>query len=194
MTYFAGSCFTGGRVVAVVASVVLLAACGSEADRGAVPATTSAPAADTAEEGAPAAADTADKAPTHIGTVTQSSSACTLEADETLLRAGPVTLAVVNETDGLAFFSMGRLGEGSTYDQLDAYIQEDRELAEAGEPGLGHPMFLAALFQSPRLEAGASGTMELRVSEGTYGIVCLQTFEGWPGPRPFAVVGPLEVE
>ena len=99
----------------------------------------------------------------------------------------------MNETDALAAFHMWRIADGYTYDQLAAHIVEERRLAEAGEPGLGHPFFVGDLIEIV-LQARESGTMVGTVRSGTYGIVCIRMFQQTGKPRPFGVIGPVEVQ
>lgn len=130
--------------------------------------------------------------PTQIGTVRVSASECTLDLVDGPINPGLVTITAVNETDARAMFDMWRITEGSTYEQLARYIKKERRLAEAGDPGLGHPWFVADLIRVG-LGPGESGALVGTVISGTWGIVCIRKFER-SGIRPFALVGPVEVE
>jgi len=136
--------------------------------------------------------NTPQPGPVHVGTVAQSPTECTLDAITGPIPAGPIVLSATNETDDFVVFDMWRIVGNRTYEEFAAYIQADRELAEAGEAGLDHPGYVAN-YIGIELQAGESGALEGTVVPGTYAIVCIRMFPQVGEPRPFALVGPLEV-
>ncbi len=132
--------------------------------------------------------------PTQVGTVSVSASECTLDLVDEPINPGLVAFTAVNQTDGRAMFDMWRITEGFTYEQLARHIDKERRLAEAGQPGLGHPSFVEDLsLIRVGLGPGESGALVGTVFPGTWGVVCIRKFER-AGIRPFALVGPVEVE
>jgi hypothetical protein len=89
---------------------------------------------------------------------------------------------------------MWRILDGHTYEELAAHVSQERALAEAGKPGLGHPDFLADLIEvvvaTPGQSASATGTLQT----ATYGFVCARQSESAGEPRPFTTIGPIEVK
>ena len=135
---------------------------------------------------------TATVGPTHIGTVTQSPSECTLDAVDGPISTGRVSFNAVNDTAVFAGFDMWRIAEGHSYEELAAAIQEARRNAEAGGAVISHPEYLSGLIQV-QLQPGESKVMAGRVQPGTYAIVCIRMFEQVGEPRPFSILGPIEV-
>lgn len=139
----------------------------------------------------------AETAPIHLGTLTQSDSECVLEAVEGPIGAGPATIRIVNDTEEEAEFHLWRVSGGRTYEELEAHIEEERRVAEAGEPAIGAPSDIAGLVDRISVPVGES-EQTVGLMAGTHGIVCFRQHEalvedehgGW---RPDALVGPLEV-
>jgi len=136
--------------------------------------------------------ETATPSPAYLGTVTLSPSECSLEAAGGPIAAGRVSVTARNDTNDLAVFHMWRIADGHTFEEFAGYIAEERQLAERGEPGLGHPGFVEDLIETV-LEAGEAGTITGAVRAGTYAIVCIPMFPQAGEPRPFGIVGPVEV-
>jgi hypothetical protein len=142
---------------------------------------------------APPAIPTSSPGPLDLGTVSQSSTDCSLDESKSPYRAGPVVLTATNGTEDVAAFDMWRIVGNRSYDEFAEHIQADRELAESGQPGLDHPGYVANLI-TIELQAGETGTMEGIVVPGTYAIVCIRMFPQVGEPRPFSLIGPLIVE
>jgi hypothetical protein len=130
-----------------------------------------------------------------LGTVALADGACALDPQPGVVPGGRVELVAANRTEWPAAFDMWRIAEGHTFAELEAHIEAERERAEAGQPGLGHPGFVTGLISSGIVEAGSEEPMTGTVSSGTHAIVCMSHFEAVTDDpfRPFAVVGPIEV-
>ena len=125
-------------------------------------------------------------------TLTRSDSERGFDATESPVSAGRVAIEVVNETDSPVEFHMWMLQGTYTYQEFEQYIEEEKRLAEAGAEGLGPPSGVGN-FKQLNVLAGASETVVRNLSPGTYAIECFQDF-AQAGIRPFALVGPIEVE
>jgi len=100
-------------------------------------------------------------------------------------------LNAVNQTSALAGFDMWRITEPNTYQDLVAYVAKEKDLAAAGQGGLGHPSFVSDLISAQVLPS-KTGTLDGSVRQGTYAIVCLGPTGA--GTRPLALVGPIQVQ
>jgi hypothetical protein len=131
--------------------------------------------------------------PQSVGTVVITEADCTFQPSADQLRPGAAELSVTNNTDGVAGVHLWRIIDGHTYDELAAHVAEEVRLAQAGEPGLGHPDFVADLVEVVA-DAGnsASATGTLRVA--TYGLVCARLSETASQRGPFKTIGPIEVK
>ena len=129
--------------------------------------------------------------PTPQGTVTQTDTGCTLTGVAGPMKAGYVSLNAVNKTSALAGFDMWRITEPNTYQDLVAYVAKEKDLAAAGQGGLGHPSFVSDLISAQVLPS-KTGTLYGSVRQGTYAIVCLGPTGA--GTRPLALVGPIQVQ
>ncbi|MGH2629447.1 MAG: hypothetical protein ACRDHI_02660 [Actinomycetota bacterium] len=127
-----------------------------------------------------------------IGTVKISEAGCTGVLPGHV-EAGQLSVAAINETDGLAGFHMWRIADGHTYEQFAAHIRKERGRTLANQPSLGPRHTDMSSLIPIELEAGESGTMTGIAQPGTYGIVCARDFK----ESRFGVsdlVGPIEVE
>lgn len=76
------------------------------------------------------------------GTVTQSDAECTLSGASARAKAGHIRLAVVDRSTNSATFDMWRINATSSYQDLVAHVEKEKQRAAKGEPGLGHPTLL----------------------------------------------------
>ena len=125
-------------------------------------------------------------------TITRTESQCSVDPEDSRTPAGRVQVTAVNKTNTPVTFDIWRIADEATYAQLAAHIDEENDLAEAGQEGLGPPAFVGELT---RLEVGAgvSRSTMATMRSGTYAVVSIRTLEQ-AGMRPFAIVGPLAVE
>lgn len=128
-----------------------------------------------------------------VGILNVTGSTCTIDGVDGPIAAGSVSFTAVNETDGLAAFNIAAIEEGHSFDELASHIEEEIELADAGEPGLGHPSFAVPMFEV-LLEAGETGTMSGSLDQGTYGLTCARVNDAVGELRPAGALGPIEVE
>jgi len=142
---------------------------------------------------APPAIPTPSPEARDFGRVSQSPTDCSLDGSKNPFQAGPVVLTATNDTEDVAAFDLWRIVGGRTYEEFAQYIQAERELAEAGQPGLDHPGYVSNLI-TIELQAGETGTMKGTVVPGTYAVVCIRMFPQAGEPRPFSLIGPLIVE
>lgn len=157
----------------------------------------------TAAQASRSPAPTPDPSPTELGTLTLTESfdemsaqlrrGCTLKAAGGPIRSGRIGFAAVNETDAEAWLDLGRISDGHSYEELAQDIGKARQSAEAGGPVIHRPSYLSSQDLTV-LDAGESTTKFATVQSGTYAIVCLRMFETVAEVRPFAVIGPLQVE
>lgn len=139
----------------------------------------------------------ASPAPAITVTITVSASDCIVDpALDEPIAAGPIVIQAVNATEFPAAFDVWSIEEDATYDDFAAYIDQERELAEAGEAGLGHPGFVGARISSGILEVGANKAVHGAFTRGTWAIACFKHFEAVTDDpfRPFIAVGPIIVE
>lgn len=132
-----------------------------------------------------------------LGVATVTAETCTLEPDGPItVEAAEVTLEARNETEFQAAFDLWRIDDDGTYEDLVAHVEAEREAAEAGAPGLGHPGFLSGQLSSGILEAGATKLMTGRLTPGTWAVVCLSHFDAVTDDpfRPSAVLGPITTD
>ena len=133
---------------------------------------------------------TATPEPRDIGTITQSTTECSLDLVEGPLSVGRAVITAVSETDDDLLFHLWRLVGEYTFEEFEAHIAEEKRLAEEGEPGLGPPTQVRDLNELTT-PARSSEDVIVRFREiGTHAIVCFDTEMN----RPFALLGPLEVE
>lgn len=131
--------------------------------------------------------------PTLIGTLTLTESACALERAQARLGPGPATLNVINRTRGAAWVDLSRIGGGKTYEDLGRDIEFAAEAARGGKPVVPRPAYLERAIPPLILNAGGSAALNATLETGTYGIVCLRTYDNINEIRPYLVAGPLEV-
>ncbi len=122
-----------------------------------------------------------------LGTLTLSEAGCAVDATiERHLGA----LTAVNEDDRVLAFEVTRfVSTDLTYAQLEAHVDRERRLAEAGRPNLGPPPGAKVLVQR-EVRPGGSVTLD-EIAPGRYAIVCLRLFDDGAGMRPFALAGPV---
>jgi hypothetical protein len=132
-----------------------------------------------------------------IGTVTITEDECVAALDMELT-TGQLMFTVSNETTDTAAAEVFRLRQGHGFEVMEAHVEEERELADAGEHFAGPPLGQAA-FASPGsglMEASESRVVVIDGSEpGTYAIACFRHHPAVSDPvRLFAAIGPLEVQ
>jgi hypothetical protein len=88
------------------------------------------------------------------------------------MAVGHLRIEMVNETAGQFDLHLWLLDNGHDYEELAAYIDEERARNEAGEPSLGHPTF-ATLVAEASAEAGSTGELITDIAAGTYGTACI---------------------
>ncbi len=96
---------------------------------------------------------------------------CTYEGD-TSPAAGMFTIEVENKTEFVSVFTLATIAEGSTIDDLEAYIEQaQRQVAQNGRlPAL--PSFYEQTVRTG-VEAGETGTIPVDVTAGTYVLSCI---------------------
>lgn len=95
-----------------------------------------------------------------LGVATVTDETCTLEPDAPItVEAAEMTLEARNETEFRAAFDLWRIGDDRTFEDLVAHVEAEREAAEGGAPGIGHPGFVSGQISSGILEAGATRPM-----------------------------------
>lgn len=134
---------------------------------------------------------TATRAPQTLGTITWTGSECTLDLNEIQLRSGNISIELVNTTDNNTVFNLVKIGEGHSFEELVEHINQERQLAEEGEPALGLPAYAEEVSDLLCL-ADVSITKVVTLNSGTYGFICSQDIEN-VGERPFSILGPIEV-
>jgi hypothetical protein len=128
-----------------------------------------------------------------VGTVRVTDTGCDFQPGPQGLHEGPARLEAVNSTSGFGGAHLWRILAGKSYDDLAAYVQQEVALAESGQPGLGPPAFVGDLIAAEMAAPGiGSGSGVLR--SGTYAIVCARHSAAALEPRPFAIIGPIQVE
>ena len=185
-------------VVLLLIIMITLTACSTDA-MGAPPTPTTVPPTPTSISPTPTSISPMPTTPTpssaSVGTITLSNTDCVLNANGSI-EAGPIVIKATNNTDDFAEFDMWRIPEGHSYDEFDKHIQKEKELAEAGDEGLGHPSYLNLryLINIAALQAGETRDKKGAVVSGTYAIVCHRWYPQVKETRPFALAGPLEVK
>ena len=110
------------------------------------------------------------------------------------LVTGPVTVAVINRTNGTIWANMVRISGGMTFADFQQYIAGSTQAAREGKAVVPPPSFVDR-FTPLILTAGGSATMSVDLDKaGTYGFTCLKTYESIGEVRPYATVGPFEVK
>ena len=169
-----------GRRVAWVGTLCIAVGCGSASTATVSPAS---------ESRSPTTPSSPPGSPVSVGTVTLSDDGCALDAPS-VLDAGPVGLAMVNEAAGRFDVHLYRLHDSHRYDEFAAHVAEEMRRAEAGEAPLGHPTF-ASLVAESSAGPGSEAELDVGVTSGTYAIGCI-LFTLSSDPLIWAV-GPLEV-
>jgi hypothetical protein len=127
-----------------------------------------------------------------LGKLTLSATTCELEAGAAFA-SGRVTFLATNRGSALATFVINRLLDGHTFAEARAHVENERRLADAGEPFVGPPAF----FQSQgsfAVNPGETTTPTLTLLPGTYEITCLARHPRDGQLRVVAAAGPLEVK
>jgi hypothetical protein len=107
--------------------------------------------------------------------------------------AGRVSFFATNRGNALATFTIFRLLDGHTYAEARAHAEEERRLADAGEPFVGPPKY----FQSQGMYSvnpGESATPTLTLLPGTFAIICLAVHPRDGQLRVVSAAGPVEVK
>ncbi len=136
-------------------------------------------------------------------TVTLTSGDCTYSGPESVA-AGPVSIAVVNETGNLAVFDFHRINETHTYADLASHIDEEQARMDAGTDTVGPPpyttiidavLFLPTDEDRSAAEAdgltvflvGEEGSLDTTLTAGIYAVVCVA-----PDAGSIRIAGPFE--
>lgn len=162
---------------------VLVSACGGSATGPPVP---SAP--------VPAPPSAADSPVVVRATI--SDSGCEGELAVERITAGRIALEFTNGTTAEAAFDWFHLSSADwRFEDLETRIGEERARAESGNPDVLGPGEVGDRITSGLLEPGAATTVEGRAAgPGTYAIVCLRHTDAVDDIRPFALIGPIEIE
>jgi hypothetical protein len=180
-----------GLVAALLVGATIVAANVIPADRSKTPV------------GQPSGSTTPPAAVTD-GTVTFDGSTCSMEITADRIEPGTVVFDVVNATDQRVMFDSWEILEGYTFRAFATAIEQMRRLLEAGKPYPSHGGPFpdqetdVRYLRSDVIPANSSGSIAATMSSGTYGITCLQRFEGahpsFQGFRqPFGIAGPIVV-
>jgi hypothetical protein len=127
-----------------------------------------------------------------LGKLTLSQNTCLLEAGAPFA-AGKITLLTINQRNVPAMFTILTLDEGHTYAEAKTYMDDERRLADAGQPLLGRPPYLS----NPRiysLNPGETNTAEVNLVSGMYVIICLALHPQLQEQRVVSAAGLLEVK
>jgi len=108
--------------------------------------------------------------PSRALAVTVTRDACTPDGFGALI-AERFRVTFVNGTPGYAVFYLVRLNDGSSYQELAAYVGEEQRLVQTGEPLPGTPPFVTMFIQRA-LGPLSRADVDTVLQRGTYGIVC----------------------
>jgi hypothetical protein len=108
--------------------------------------------------------------PSRASAVTISRDACTSDGLGALIPER-FRATFVNGTSGYAIFNLARLNEGSSYQELAAYVGEEHRLMQIGEPEPGTPPFVTIFIQRA-LGPLTRSDVDAVLPRGTYGVVC----------------------
>ena len=136
---------------------------------------------------------TASPSPAHVvAVVTLTSSDCTLAPSAAPLKAGVVAFTLINQSGTKAGIDVWLMPDDKAFERLSTQAQEDRRLAEAGQPSQGDHAWLGV---APQLripwDPSTSQTVAGRLDPGTYAVVCITSFPRVAEPRLLKVVGPV---
>jgi hypothetical protein len=108
--------------------------------------------------------------------------ACTID-DITALGAGPLSIAVANETSVEAVVDIWRISDNRTYADFRAVLADTKEAP-----------FWADRWMSLSLDPGESATAERALGLGTHAVVC--SFENGEAAAAgsISLIGPLDIE
>jgi hypothetical protein len=138
---------------------------------------------------------TASPSPAQVaGVVTVTSSDCTLATAAAQVKAGLVAFTLINQSGTKAGIDVWLMPDDKAFARFTAQAEEDRRLAEAGEPPQSDHAWLG---DEPQIrvpwDASTSQTVSARLKPGTYAIVCIKSFPKVSEPRLLKVVGPVVV-
>jgi hypothetical protein len=119
--------------------------------------------------------------------LTLTDAGCTYEGDATP-SAGMFTIEVENESSKEGAFALGRIAAGSTIDDLEAYVDEERQRIRQGAEILGAPAFYSQVVRVGAAP-GASSLLPADVVAGTYALTCFND----PPLTAIYVAGQLDV-
>jgi hypothetical protein len=127
--------------------------------------------------------------------VTVTSSDCTLAPSATPVRAGVVSFTLNNQSGTKAGIDVWLMPDDKAFQRLATQAQEDRRLAEAGQPSQGDHTWLgdAPQIRAP-WDSSTSQTVAGHLDPGTYAVVCIASFPKVSEPRLLKVVGPVVVQ
>jgi len=95
---------------------------------------------------------------------------CTAEGPESV-PAGPLSIAVANDTDAAARFELLRVDQSATAADLLAYVEGERLSIGDGQQPSWPPPYAAVVDQIP-VRALWDANLTADVTPGTYGVVC----------------------
>lgn len=110
--------------------------------------------------------------PSRAPTVTVTRDACTADGLGALIPER-FRMTFVNGTSDYAVFYLVRINDGSSYQELAAYVGEEQRPLRAGESLPGTPPFVTMFIQRAFGPLGRSD-VETTLPRGSYGIVCAQ--------------------
>ena len=85
--------------------------------------------------------------------------------------AGSFTVEVENRSSVDGAFALGEIAADATIDELEAYIEEERQRHEQGADLLGAPAFYSQVVRVG-VAAGSSSRLPADVAAGTYALTC----------------------
>jgi hypothetical protein len=149
---------------------------------------------DCGSESSPPAASASPSPAQVAAVVTLTGSDCTLASSATPVSAGVVAFTLINQSGTKAGIDVWLMPDDKALERLTAQAQEDRRLAEAGQPAQGDHAWLG---DAPQIrvpwDSSTSQTVEGRLDPGTYAVVCIASFPKVSEPRLLKVVGPVVV-
>lgn len=102
--------------------------------------------------------------------------------------AGTFTVEVENQSSKEGAFALGGITSPSTIDDLEAYVEEERQRIQQGGEILGSPAFYSRVVRVG-VASGTSSLLPADVDAGTYALTCFND----PPLTAIYVAGQLDV-
>ncbi len=119
--------------------------------------------------------------------LTLSDDSCTYEG-AAAPPAGALSVDVANESAQNGGFELLRVAEGSSFDDLEAYVEEEQQRLKEGVEPLGPPAF-APIAARVEVESGEAGVLSADVMASTYALTCFNA----PPPTALYVAARIDV-